>query len=117
MSRVGSATFDALGGMAAVAVTDADRLEPALAAVRATVQAFDQACSSYRADSELIALNESAGSPRRVSGLLLDAVEAALRAARLTDGDVDPTVGEALVAYGFFDGSGPTPAGSGLSLR
>jgi thiamine biosynthesis lipoprotein len=36
-----------------------------------------------------------------VSDLLFDAVTAALRAARLTDGDVDPTVGEALVALGY----------------
>jgi FAD:protein FMN transferase len=117
MSRVGSATFDALGGMAVVAVADNEALEPALAAVRATVQAFDRACSSYRADSELTALNANAGSPRGVSEVLLDAIEAAVRAARLTDGDVDPTVGEALVAYGFFDGSGPRPTASGLSLR
>jgi FAD:protein FMN transferase len=36
-----------------------------------------------------------------VSPLLLDAVSAALRAAELTDGDVVPTVGEALVALGY----------------
>jgi len=37
----------------------------------------------------------------RVGPLLLDAVEAALRAAIVTGGDVDPTVGEALVAVGY----------------
>ncbi len=33
--------------------------------------------------------------------MLLEAVSAALRAARLTGGDVDPTVGEALIALGY----------------
>jgi thiamine biosynthesis lipoprotein len=36
-----------------------------------------------------------------VGPLLLEAVAAALRAASLTDGDVDPTVGEALIALGY----------------
>jgi thiamine biosynthesis lipoprotein len=36
-----------------------------------------------------------------VSALMLDAVEAALRAAELTDGDVDPTVGGAVIALGY----------------
>jgi thiamine biosynthesis lipoprotein len=33
--------------------------------------------------------------------LLIEAVAASLRAARLTDGDVDPTIGEALMALGY----------------
>jgi thiamine biosynthesis lipoprotein len=33
--------------------------------------------------------------------LLVEAVEAAVRAAALTDGDVDPTVGEALIVLGY----------------
>src|SRR5262249_19789922 len=37
----------------------------------------------------------------RVSPLLIETVAASLRAARLTDGDVDPTVGEALMALGY----------------
>ena len=37
----------------------------------------------------------------KVSPLLLEAVEASLRAARVTDGDVDPTIGEALIALGY----------------
>jgi thiamine biosynthesis lipoprotein len=103
----GSASFEALGGIAVVAVTDAAALESALAVVRDTVAAFDLACSSYRADSELSAVNAAAGAPVGVSELFLDAVQEALRGARLSNGDVDPTVGEALVAYGFFDASAP----------
>ena len=37
----------------------------------------------------------------RVSQLLIEALEVALRAAELTDGDVDPTVGRALELAGY----------------
>ncbi len=95
------ATFPALGTTAFVAVSVEGRLEAATEAVEQVVAAFDLACSRFRDDSELSALNAAAGSPMSVSPLLLEAVGAALRAARLTDGDVDPTVGEALVALGY----------------
>lgn len=98
---VACATFTALGTTAFVAATDPERLDAAVAAVEEVVAAFDLACSRFREDSELCALNAAAGSPVRVSSLLLEAVDAALRAARLTDGDVDPSVGEALVALGY----------------
>ena len=71
----------------------------------------------FREDSELSAVNARAGAPVSVSPLFLDAVQEALRAAHLTDGAVDPTLGEALVAYGFFDASEPTGARPGLTLR
>ncbi|MDX6665371.1 MAG: FAD:protein transferase, partial [Solirubrobacteraceae bacterium] len=63
--------------------------------------AVDLACSRFRPDSELVALNARAGSPTTVSPLLGDAIDVALRAARQTDGIVDPTVGPALVALGY----------------
>jgi thiamine biosynthesis lipoprotein len=72
-----------------------------VAAVVSVVDEFDRACSRFRADSELSALNARAGKPVRIGPILLDAVSAALRAARLTGGDVDPTVGEALIALGY----------------
>ncbi len=77
------------------------RLAVALAEVRRTVAQFDLACSRFRDDSELTAVNEAAGSAVAVSPLLLEAVGEALRAARLTDGAVDPTVGRALIALGY----------------
>jgi FAD:protein FMN transferase len=94
-------SFPALGGTAVVAVTDRARLERARLAVEQTVAEFDLACSRFREDSGLSELNAAAGSPVRVSPLLLEAVDASLRAARLTDGDVDPTVGAALIALGY----------------
>jgi thiamine biosynthesis lipoprotein len=62
------------------------------------VAAFDLACSSFRATSEIALLNASAGEEVAVSALLFAAVREALRAARLTGGAVDPTVGQSLVA-------------------
>jgi thiamine biosynthesis lipoprotein len=93
--------FRALGTTAVLAVTDRDGLGRARAALDDTISTFDQACSRFRDDSELCALNRAAGRPVRVSSLLLEAVAAAIRAARLTDGDVDPTVGQALIALGY----------------
>jgi thiamine biosynthesis lipoprotein len=96
-----STTFEVWGSVALVAVTDSARLERAREAVAGVVEEFDRACSRFRQDSELTAVNASAGSPVKVSRLLLDSVDAALRAAMLTAGDVDPSVGEALIALGY----------------
>jgi thiamine biosynthesis lipoprotein len=94
--------LEAFGGVATVAVASADGvLDAAARAVKQTVLEFDQACSRFRDDSELSAVNAAAGSAVRVGRVLLEAVSAALRAARLTGGDVDPTVGEAMIALGY----------------
>lgn len=95
------ATFGALGTTALVCVSSSSQLGPARAAVQETVADFDRACSRFREDSELCALNASSGKRVPAGGLLMEAVSAALRAAQLTEGDVDPTVGEALVAIGY----------------
>jgi thiamine biosynthesis lipoprotein len=110
-----SVSFGALGSTAVVAVTEPTALAAASLAVEEVVARFDVACSRFRDDSELTALNASAGSPVHVSPLLLEAVEASLRAARVTDGDVDPTIGEALIALGYdrdFDAIGTGAAGT-----
>lgn len=93
--------FPLWGGEAVVAVCEAAGLAAALAHVKRTVAAFDLACSSFRDDSELALLNASPGEEVVVSSLLLRAVKEALRAARLTGGAVDPTVGLALIANGI----------------
>ena len=94
-------SFRALGTTAFVASVDPERLPAAREAVEGIVEAFDVACSRFRPDSELSELNAASGSSVRVSPLLLEAVGAALRAARITGGDVDRTVGEALIALGY----------------
>ncbi len=93
--------FAAFGGTAVIAAAESAALPGARAQVQRTVSEFDRTCSRFREDSELMELNAAAGSTVAASPLLLDAVDAALRAARLTDGDVDPTIGEALIALGY----------------
>ena len=61
----------------------------------------DRACSRFRFDSELTAVNVRAGRPVPVSPLLQDAVEVAIRAAELTGGRVDPCLGEPLERAGY----------------
>ena len=46
-------------------------------------------------------LNAAGGAAVTVSELFADLLAAALRAARLTDGDVDPTCGQALAGLGY----------------
>jgi thiamine biosynthesis lipoprotein len=112
-----SVSFPAFGSWAVVVAGEDDRLGAGIEAVKRTVDAFDLACSRFRDDSELSALNRAGGRPIRVSALLLEAVAAGVRAAELTDGDVDPTLGEALIALGYdrdfdlgLDGRGATGA-------
>ncbi|HEX5193933.1 MAG TPA: FAD:protein FMN transferase, partial [Solirubrobacteraceae bacterium] len=102
-----TATFALWGGEATVVVADRSGLEGAVARVRRTVELFDATCSSFREDSELALLNACAGEPVVVSPLLLTAVRAALRAAAVTQGAVDPTVGQVLIAHGFTPGPAP----------
>jgi thiamine biosynthesis lipoprotein len=82
-------------------VTDPSALGAARAEVEAELEAIDRACSRFRADSELSRVNADAGRSVAVSPLLVGALEVALRAAELTGGDVDPTLGECLVLAGY----------------
>ncbi|HWE33137.1 MAG TPA: FAD:protein FMN transferase [Solirubrobacteraceae bacterium] len=103
MSSEALSRFSVWGGVAVVATTEANALEPAQQAVIETVEGFDAACSPFREDSELSAVNRAGGRAVQVGPVLFDAVRAALRGAILTDGRVDPTVGSALVALGYYD--------------
>ena len=101
-----------------VVVTDPSTLEIATAAVDAVVGAIDLACSRFREDSELSRFQ--VGDGRRegiVSPLLAQAIATALRAAELTEGAVDPTVGEAVRSAGYSVDFNSVPAdGAPLSL-
>lgn len=96
-----SHTFDAFGSSATVHVTDPSALERACSLVESVVEEVDRACSRFRSDSELTRLNASSGRWMRVSPTFLAAVGVALRAARLTDGDLDPTIGGAVIVSGY----------------
>ena len=106
------ATLEAFGSSALVAVTEAGALDTAKAVVERVVGEFDHACSRFRGDSELSAVNAAAGAAVRVGPLLLEAVTVALRAARLTGGDVDPTIGRALISLGYDRDFAALPGGS-----
>jgi thiamine biosynthesis lipoprotein len=67
----------------------------------AELAAVDRACSRFRPDSELSRLNAAGGAITSISELFAELIEAALRAARLTAGDVDPTCGQALEEIGY----------------
>ena len=97
-----SASWQALGTGVQVTVTDGRQLAAARAMLEADLAAVDLACSRFRPDSEIVALDRvTGGGPAEVSPLLAEAIAVALRAARLTDGDVDPTVGAAMNAVGY----------------
>jgi FAD:protein FMN transferase len=93
--------FRAFGTTAVLAVTDQRALAAARSLADAELGAIDEACSRFRSDSELSRLNTTTGEPLAVSELFAGLIEQALRAAELTDGDVDPTCGQALAAAGY----------------
>lgn len=111
-----SARWRALGTGVSVVVTDPVCLMVARAVVESELAEIDLAASRFRADSELTRVNRAGGRWVSVSALFLDVLCAALRGARLTDGDVDPTIGRALSLighdrdFGEF-ASGPAPPG------
>jgi FAD:protein FMN transferase len=101
VSAIASDSFGALGTSAAVFVTDRNYLGDARTIVERELAAIDIACSRFRSDSELVRLNRARGRPVRPSPLFAEAIAVALRAAELSDGAVDPTVGRALRAIGY----------------
>lgn len=84
-----------------LAVTDPAALEEARAVLAAALADVDAAASRFRPDSEVARLDAAQGAWTAISPLLTELLAVALRAARLTDGDVDPTVGAALSALGY----------------
>ena len=102
-----AATWRAIGTSVHLIVTGLRALAPARQMLTEDLAALDAACSRFRADSEIVALDHAPqrsggrAGPVPVSPLLAGALAVALRAARLTDGDVDPTVGGALSAAGY----------------
>jgi len=94
-------TFQAIGVTNQVTVTERGALGRALEIARAEIEQLDVACSRFREDSEIAALNRGGPGGLSVSPLLFAATEVALEAARATDGLVDPTVGAAMRGLGY----------------
>jgi thiamine biosynthesis lipoprotein ApbE len=105
--REAAAAWRAIGTSVHLLVTDLRALAAARRMLTEDLAALDAACSRFRADSEIVALDNAPQDghgrtcPVPVSPVLAEALAVALRAARLTDGDVDPTVGGALSAAGY----------------
>jgi thiamine biosynthesis lipoprotein len=96
-----STSFTALGTFGTLLVTRQSAVAAARAILAAELRAIDLACSRFRPDSELVILNRASGRRQPVSPLLAEALAAALRAAEITDGDVDPTCGQSLLRLGY----------------
>jgi thiamine biosynthesis lipoprotein ApbE len=114
-----AADWQALGTQVWLLVTEPGQLAEARRLLESDLTAVDQACSRFRADSELMRLGASGAGPAgagpastgpastgpastvEVSPLLAEAIAVALRAARITGGDVDPTVADAMSALGY----------------
>jgi thiamine biosynthesis lipoprotein len=84
-----------------VAVTEASALDEARELVSQLMADVDLAASRFRDDSELAAVDRAGGAWTSISPLFTELLAVSLRAARLTDGDVDPTVGAALSGLGY----------------
>ena len=108
-----SADWNALGTTIRLVVTDGTQLGAAREMLADDLTALDATCSRFRADSELMRLDASAGQPTMVSPLLAGAIRAALRGALLTEGDVDPTVGRAMESIGYDRDFASVPAQGG----
>jgi thiamine biosynthesis lipoprotein len=98
---VAGRTTRALGTFCSVLVNRPAMLGAAQDILSADLAAMDLACSRFRPDSELAGLNRADGQAVTVSPLFGAALATALRAAEITDGDVDPTCGRSLVSIGY----------------
>jgi FAD:protein FMN transferase len=97
----GQCTFGSLGTFVTLIVADPAVLSPARDILAGELAAIDAACSRFRPDSELRRACTAGGRSVQVSPLFAEALSVAIAAARLTDGDVDPTCGQALVSLGY----------------
>jgi thiamine biosynthesis lipoprotein ApbE len=91
----------ALGCAARLVVTDPRAVRLAELVVAGVLREIDDSCSRFRPDSELSRLNACPDRDVALSPTLAAALAVALRAARLTNGAVDPTVGGAVLAAGY----------------
>jgi thiamine biosynthesis lipoprotein len=97
-AEVSTLSWDALG--TSVVLRHTGPAQPALrTAVEAELTAIDEVASRFRPDSELRRL--SSDHPQPISPRLHEAIALALRAAELTDGAVDPTLGAELIRLGY----------------
>ncbi len=102
---VGEPRFDRFslwGTSGVLGVTDPTALVPARRRLDALLAEIEEAASRFRPGTEILRLNEAAGTgPLRVSATLLDLVCVALDSSSATDGACDPTVADSLIELGY----------------
>ena len=98
---IASASFRALGTTATIVVAAAEVLEDARALLESELVRLDEACSRFRADSELVRANARAGHTVEIGPVLGQAVKVAIDAAASTGGLVSHTMGTALARAGY----------------
>ena len=95
--------FPAMGSECAFTITSTDTSSAAALASRAeaVVAHLESLWSRFRSDSELMVLNQHAGSPRGVGPDTFSLIDASIGAWRRTGGLFDPTMLDALVDAGY----------------
>jgi thiamine biosynthesis lipoprotein len=104
--QTAAASWQALGMLVQLVVTAPEAIDNASRLLARDLAELDLACSRFRPDSEVAVIGRAAAKAAgpyttTVSPLLAEAIAVSLRAASLTDGDVDPTVGAAMCALGY----------------
>lgn len=100
-TEIAAADRHALGTTARVVVWPEHALDRAIESVEGELERLDRAASRFRPDSEISRTARPGDGIFMVSGLLAEAIEVALAAARWTEGRVVPTAGAALAACGY----------------
>ena len=90
-----------LGTTVELLCTDSGALVVAADMLRDELEQVDRVASRFRDDSELAWVNRASGTTVTVSPELGELIAGALRAARLSGGLLDPTVGRAVVDLGY----------------
>lgn len=93
--------FSVWGVTGTLATADPAAMEFAEQRLWHWIDAIDQSCNRFRADSEISRVNATAGETVALSPVLELALDAALRSSEMTGGLCDPTVLPALVALGY----------------
>jgi thiamine biosynthesis lipoprotein len=115
--RLATSDWSLWSTTARLVVTDPELLDAARAIVDSETALIEQASSRFRADSELSSIADRLPDGVEISEALVALIRAALIAAELTEGAVDPSLGRAMDALGYdrdirlvLDDDGPVRA-------
>ncbi|MDX6327453.1 MAG: FAD:protein transferase [Nocardioidaceae bacterium] len=112
--RTATSEWELWSTRACLVVTDGTLLGVAREVVEGYLSLVDDAANRFREDSEIRRLGAGTTS---LSPVLTDLLQHALLAAELTEGDVDPTVGQALRRLGYDRDLRLVLDGGGLPVR